>query len=168
MIFLFGILVLGFLCVISNYRLKRMELEAKAVNAASAEYEKIMSKTLETIKDIELQLEEYVNLSLREYNAFHPELKPDDTINSTEEDVIRDAVRDMVVSRIPPIFLKKMSYHYSEDSIPDIIANKIYLIVTAHIYSHNIEVEDLLKRRGEELKRRKMKSMRQLRGGTVG
>ena len=64
----------------------------------------------------------------------------DKPINDTEEKLIRSNLTDMVVNRMSPAILDKLSTYYNLKNIGDIIADKIYIIVLQYVSDHNAKI----------------------------
>lgn len=63
--------------------------------------------------------------------------KQDDYINSEEEKRITKAIGELVNSRISPILLDKLSFYYSSESLPEVIATKVYIKVLNYVIAVN-------------------------------
>ena len=64
----------------------------------------------------------------------------DKPINDAEEKLIRSNLTDMVVNRMSPAVLDKLSTYYNLKNIGDIIADKIYIIVLQYVSDHNAKI----------------------------
>jgi hypothetical protein len=117
------------------------------------EYEKL-TRRRPPISDMDSEIEDFVRNCLTEYCVMHPEISKLTQINSKAEDLIRKTVSDMVKRRMSSVFIRRIEYYYSTDSIPEIIASKIYLIITDFVLNHNVEAQRLA---AEESTRRKRK-----------
>lgn len=58
-------------------------------------------------------------------------------INSTEEANLRQEIINKVSSRISSTMYYQLSLYYNKDSIPDIIGEKIYELVSLYVIQHN-------------------------------
>ena len=64
----------------------------------------------------------------------------DKPINDAEEKLIRSNLTDMVVNRMSPAILDKLSTYYNLKNIGDIIADKIYITVLQYVSDHNAKI----------------------------
>lgn len=58
-------------------------------------------------------------------------------INDDLQNEIRNNVISQLSMRLPPSFMNKLELIYNSEDIPDIIADKIYMAVTAYVISNN-------------------------------
>lgn len=58
-------------------------------------------------------------------------------INNAKENEIASDVSYMVMSRMSPIFLKKMSVFYNENLITDIITRRVYMLTMNYVIDNN-------------------------------
>lgn len=82
-------------------------------------------------------LDDFISETFNDYiiNAFDYIQKT--YITSEDEVKIRSNVIDMVAERLSPYMYQKLSVYYNEKSIPDIIAVKVYQVVTMYVMNHN-------------------------------
>ena len=86
---------------------------------------------------IPTMLETIVQECFNEYIVLNVEYKDIQYIDSETETKIAKEVASMVAQRISPAMLSKMSLYYKSDSIPNIISEKIYLLVLNYSVNKN-------------------------------
>ena len=90
-----------------------------------------------TIEDIQKMLESFIDECFQDYLAKNPEYATYDDISSDEELKIRNDVGNIVSLRLSEALLRKLSLYYNDKVIASIIADKIYIKVTAFVISTN-------------------------------
>ena len=77
--------------------------------------------------DIMERLDQMIMNCFNEYMILNIEFRELDYINKEMEDIIVREVSHMVIDRISPVFLNKISLMYNKDTLSDIISKKVYL-----------------------------------------
>ena len=89
-------------------------------------------------ENITLFLNDFILDCIQDYVLYN--ITPDSElryITKDREDKIRDDVKVLVLSRLSPFMLKKITMCYSEDYIHQIIAEKIFSAVTVYVAEFN-------------------------------
>lgn len=81
-------------------------------------------------------LDNMITEALDEYRVLNLGYK-NEYINEKQEQEIVNAVKDSISNRISPVFMDRLSLQYNKDALPDVIAKKIILHVTAFVVENN-------------------------------
>lgn len=92
---------------------------------------------LNVTDDIEKRLDTIIQSCFQEYSLANLIYKTDWYIKEDEEIQISKDVCEMVSNRISPVMLKHLSLYYNEDAVYDIIAKRVYYMVTNFVIEHN-------------------------------
>lgn len=92
------------------------------------------------VDEVRLELDNFINECLEEYLVFSSydglnQISPDG------ETRIRNNVVDLVSARISPTLFKKLSIKYKEESIYDVMAVRINIIVMNHVIAVNTNLD---------------------------
>lgn len=82
-------------------------------------------------------LEDFINKIFDEHIMLKGDYSNVPYINSTEETNLRQEITNKVSSRISSTMYYQLSLYYNKDSIPDIIGEKIYELVSIYVVQHN-------------------------------
>ena len=81
-------------------------------------------------------IDTFINESIQEFAVMN-NIQDSKYINTELEQELRNFVMESVSGRISINFLNKLRLFYKEDIIPDLIAKKIFLAVTAYTAINN-------------------------------
>ena len=115
-----GPILYGFIILNRRTNIKETDAKIKA-------YDINASQIIDTI----------IDEAFNEYNMLNRGFKEKSYINATEE---REIVNDMinaVTARISDVARIKLEAYYNKDMLPDIIATKVFLAVTAYVAENN-------------------------------
>lgn len=82
-------------------------------------------------------LNKLIDDSLSDWIILNRGYKENEYINSEEEKNITKAIGELVNSRVSPILLDKLSFYYSTESLPEVIATKVYIKVLNYVITIN-------------------------------
>ena len=119
-----------------------------AVYALAKDYFKILNKKLdvdlmkfqiETKIDSEVLtlFDEFLSDCFDDYILDHPEYMKAIYISEQQELSIRNDMINLVGDRISPFLYQKLSLYYNETILPDIIARRVYHLITAYTVDKN-------------------------------
>lgn len=107
------------------------------------------------VDEVRLELDNFINECLEEYLVFSSydglnQISPDG------ETKIRANVVELVSSRISPTLFKKLSIKYKDDSVYDVIAVRINIIVMNHVIAvnTNLDRERMESNRNDSIKKK--------------
>lgn len=126
--FYFLIIVLVALYAIRSYS------KSKTAEANLLHYQLNLAAPLDS--DMSPMLDTIISEALEEYRILNLEYK-NEYINDKMEKEILDAVQKSVSDRISPVFMDRLSLQYNKDALPDVIAKKIIMHVTAFVVENN-------------------------------
>lgn len=112
--------------------------ENKKENAKWEQY-KLNIETLNTacVEDIQKLLDNLIDECLSDYLASNPEYVNANYITDEAELNMRKQIANLVSNRLSEALYDKLSLYYNKFTIPSIIADKIYLKVTAYVIKIN-------------------------------
>lgn len=92
------------------------------------------------VNEVRMELDNFINECLEEYLVYSSydglnQISPDG------ETKIRANIVDLVSARISPTLFKKLSIKYKEDSVYDVIANRINIMVMNHVIAVNTNLD---------------------------
>lgn len=82
-------------------------------------------------------LDQFIEDMFDEYLLTSPKYVQQIYISNDDEENMRDDLIDIISDRISPYLYQQLAVYCNEESIPDIIANKIYLLTTAYVIQRN-------------------------------
>lgn len=82
-------------------------------------------------------LDRFIEDIFNEYLINSSDLIQKTYITSDDEIKMRSDIIDIVGDRLSPYVYQKLSMYYNENSIPDIIAARVYQVVTAYVVTNN-------------------------------
>lgn len=97
----------------------------------------IQQVTSANVSDIQKLLEDFITDCFDTYLVTHPEMSTPHYISEQEEVELRKALGDMCGLRISEPLYKKLSLYYNVYTLTSIIAEKIYIRVTAYVVNNN-------------------------------
>lgn len=105
----------------------------------SLEKEKLIMKTLtlQEVSEMQSMLELFINECFDDYLAKHPNYINAEYIPSDHENIIRDDLGKLVSNRLSDGLIEKLSLYYDSQSLSNVIADKIYIKVTAYVVKAN-------------------------------
>lgn len=124
------ICVLGMISVVDTYLKRKNEIYLYQVDT--------QHRLDKTPSDL---LEEFINQCFIEYQLIVLIPKQELHINTDREREICTDLTARVAKYISPHLLAVVSQQYNTDMIHDIIADKIYIIVTNYVVSHNETIQ---------------------------
>lgn len=89
------------------------------------------------------KLDDYLEDIFNDYILSSPKYLQQPYINSKDEEQMRQDLVDLVSDRMSPYLYQKLAIYYNENSIPDILANKIFLLVTAFVANKNTPKQNI-------------------------
>lgn len=89
------------------------------------------------IEDIQKMLDSLIDECIADYLASNPEYINSEHITDAAELNMRKQVANLVSSRLSEALYDKLSLYYNRLTIPSIIADKIYLKITAYVIDVN-------------------------------
>lgn len=112
--------------------------ENKKENAKWEQY-KLNIETLNTacVEDIQKMLDKLIDECLTDYLASNPEYINAEYITDKMELQMRTQIGDLISARLSEALYDKLALYYNKLTIPSIIADKIYLKVTAYVIKIN-------------------------------
>lgn len=112
--------------------------ESKKENAKWEQY-KLNIETLNTacVEDIQKMLDKLIDECLTDYLASNPEYINAEYITDKMELQMRTQIGDLISARLSEALYDKLALYYNKLTIPSIIADKIYLKVTAYVININ-------------------------------
>ena len=112
--------------------------ESKKENAKWEQY-KLNIETLNTacVEDIQKMLDKLIDECLTDYLASNPEYINAEYITDKMELQMRTQIGDLISARLSEALYDKLALYYNKLTIPSIIADKIYLKVTAYVIKIN-------------------------------
>lgn len=112
--------------------------ENKKENAKWEQY-KLNIETLNTacVEDIQKMLDKLIDECLADYLASNPEYINAEYITDKMELQMRTQIGDLISARLSEALYDKLALYYNKLTIPSIIADKIYLKVTAYVININ-------------------------------
>lgn len=119
------IIFIVLLYIISLTLLNFREIKESKQITMLREYEINMNCNVDI--DIMERLDQMIMNCFNEYMILNIEFRELDYINKEMEDIIVREVSHMVIDRISPVFLNKISLMYNKDTLSDIISKKVYL-----------------------------------------
>ena len=108
--------------------------KAKTSESALTQYSLNLAAPLH--EDMAPILDNMITKALDEYRVLNLGYK-NEYINEKQEQEIVNAVKDSISNRISPVFMDRLSLQYNKDALPDVIAKKIILHVTAFVVENN-------------------------------
>ena len=84
------------------------------------------------VNEVRMELDNFISECLEEYLVYS---SPD------AETKIRNKIVDLVSARISPTLFKKLSIKYKEESVYDVIANRINIMVMNHVIAVNTNLD---------------------------
>lgn len=128
-IFVLGLVICGIILTISYSKYLKNKLRISEFDITS--HLNIDSKLSE-------KLDEFISSSLNEYIILNlPPVEENNYITPEKETEIRSGLANYVSSRISSIFMQQLSTYYNTESMNDILATKIYIIVTDFVINRN-------------------------------
>ena len=99
----------------------------------------LMKFQIETKIDSEILtlFDEFLSDCFDDYILDHPKIMEAVYISEQQELTIRNDMIDIVGDRISPFLYQKLSLYYNETILPDIIARRVYHLVTAYVVDKN-------------------------------
>lgn len=97
---------------------------------------------------LEEQLNKIIESVFEEYRFYNLEYKDDSYVKETDEKKIIQDICEMVIQRISPVFITRLSTYFNTDSLGEIIAVKISTKVMEYRVMRNIQGEQT-KNKGE-------------------
>lgn len=82
-------------------------------------------------------LNKLIDDALSDWVILNRGYKQDEYINSEEEKRITKAICELVNSRISSVLLDKLSFYYASESMPEVIATKVYIKVLNYVITVN-------------------------------
>lgn len=82
-------------------------------------------------------LDRFIEDIFNEYLINSSDLIQKTYITSDDETKMRSDIINIVGDRLSPYVYQKLSMYYNENSIPDIIAARVYQVVTAYVVTNN-------------------------------
>lgn len=112
--------------------------ENKKENAKWEQY-KLNIETLDAacVKDIQKLLDNLIDECMSDYLASNPEYVNTNYITDEAELSMRKQIANLVSNRLSEALYDKLSLYYNKFTIPSIIADKIYLKITAYVVKIN-------------------------------
>ena len=132
-IFLIGLLILLFLFYRSN---RKHQEELFRLGQYSYNIQAVIDKSIPAI------LDSIIEDCFTDYQIMELIPKDDIFIGDEKEKEIREKLVDLVVNRISPAALDKISLFYNVRKIDEVIADKIYITVMNYCVAHNALVKD--------------------------
>ena len=103
--------------------------------------ERIMTYQVNVAASIGPEIPELLNLIIqecfRDYEVTFLAPMNEQYINEDREKEIRKDVVDIVINRLSPAALDKLSLFYNPDKIANILADKIYIKIMSYVADHN-------------------------------
>lgn len=130
----FVVVIIAIACILScillytSYKLKK---EANRLVEYSINVNAVIDEQISQI------LDNMIEECFDEYMILNKAYKDKGYINSEEEIEIMKEIGNMVVERLSPAAIDKLSLFYNIDSITQIISNKVYILVMAHTAQNN-------------------------------
>ena len=97
---------------------------------------------------LEEQLNKIIESVFEEYRLYNLEYKDDSYVKETDEKKIIQDICEMVIQRISPVFITRLSTYFNTDSLGEIIAVKISTKVMEYRVMRNVQGEQT-KNKGE-------------------
>ena len=89
------------------------------------------------------KLDEFIQENLTDYLVINIHLTENTSYITEElENQIREGFATYISDRLSPIFMQQLSLYYNIDNIDQVLANKIYIIVTAYVTAYNTPEDD--------------------------
>ena len=92
------------------------------------------------VNEVRMELDNFISECLEEYLVYSSY----DGLNQISPDAetkIRNKIVDLVSARISPTLFKKLSIKYKEESVYDVIANRINIMVMNHVIAVNTNLD---------------------------
>lgn len=123
----------AFLIILGFYTVNRHYSALRDIN----EYN-LLKLQIETKFDLTIveQLEDFISNIFDDY-IITSKLLTQVYITEQDEVELRKDISNLVAERISPYMYQKLSICYNETQLPDIIAGKIYQLVTAYVIERN-------------------------------
>lgn len=86
-----------------------------------------------SLEECNQMIDGFISREFDNYCAKNLNFRSLDVISDKQQDMIRRDLLKLVQERMSTNILYKMSLFYEVDKIPDIIAEKVYLLVTAYV-----------------------------------
>lgn len=93
--------------------------------------------TIKLNGDILEMLDDFIGHIFEEHIMLKGDYAQIPYINSTEEENLRKEIINKVSERISTTMYNQLSLHYNKNSIPTIIGEKIYELVSLYVAQHN-------------------------------
>lgn len=87
-------------------------------------------------------LDKFITDAFNEYLVFNISFQEDMYINTDMEKKMISEVSMQVLKNISPVMIGKISLYYNIDSLEDIIANKVYMLVSDYTIENNTIKQD--------------------------
>lgn len=97
--------------------------------------ERLTLKQSEKLEDVIALLDEFISTEFNNYKIMNLEHKDFEYINRNYENEIINDVMNIVMSRLSVNILHTLSLYYDKSAINDIIAEKVYFLVTLYVYT---------------------------------
>lgn len=134
------IMMCGILIIILSYIFSLTLLNFRKIKESKKmvmlrEYEINMNCSVSM--DIVEQLDQMIMNCFNEYMILNIEFRELDYINKEIEDIIVREVAHMVIDRMSPMYLNKISLIYNKASLSDMISKKVYLYTMNYVLNKN-------------------------------
>ena len=126
--------LIAFLLLVLTYGVKRFFDNAEA--ARNIELMKFQINT-QINPDIMDLFDEFLSDCFDDYILDHPEYIDITYIAQQQEVEMRNGLLSMVGDRISPFLYQKLALYYNESILPDIIARRVYHLVTVFVMDKN-------------------------------
>lgn len=88
-----------------------------------------------SLEECNQMIDGFISREFDNYCARNLNFRSIDVISDKQQDIIRRDLLKLIQERMSTNILYKMSIYYEPERIPDIIAEKVYLLVTAYVIS---------------------------------
>lgn len=129
---IFVLIAISVLTLIHNIIILIKSMNNKINNDINIGNSKMNATSLEECNQM---IDGFISREFDNYCAKNLNFRNIDVISDKQQDIIRKDLLKLIQERMSTNILYKMSLFYEVDKIPDIIAEKVYLLVTAYVIS---------------------------------
>lgn len=129
---IFVLIAISVLTLIHNIIILIKSMNNKINNDINIGNSKMNASSLEECNQM---IDGFISREFDNYCAKNLNFRNIDVISDKQQDIIRKDLLKLIQERMSTNILYKMSLFYEVDKIPDIIAEKVYLLVTAYVIS---------------------------------
>lgn len=129
---IFVLIAISVLTLIHNIIILIKSMNNKINNDINIGNSKMNASSLEECNQM---IDGFISREFDNYCAKNLNFRNIDVISDKQQDIIRKDLLRLIQERMSTNILYKMSLFYEVDKIPDIIAEKVYLLVTAYVIS---------------------------------